>query len=316
MHLEEDTPLEVSPSLDHSLPLGEIGTKPPKKKWKDTSTGKRWAGRVRRGLIIGEFVEEEKELPRDLRNVVVKRSKKDALGSMSLQRFTGVKKNKTAKVIRKFERELTGGKDDIIEKMEALEGRGELNKEQVSILDQLRKKPNITLERAIVEAGARPLAVMDAYAKGCVALSKMQALIVAHQGLPSVVRDLFRHAIDGSHVCDVCVGAGRVPLRPGANVLSQNCPRCLGKGEVFATSSEHKEFAVQKILEVTKMTEKHGPTVNVNTNVGVKVGGGGGVLERMSLLADEVLYGKRETPIDAEVIGKREASPSPSDVLV
>jgi hypothetical protein len=90
----------------------------------------------------------------------------------------------------------------------------------------------------------------------------------------------------------------------------------LGKGEVFATSSEHKEFAVQKILEVTKMTEKHGPTVNVQTNVGVKVGGGGGVLERMSLLADEVLYGKREAPIDAEVVREGEASSPASDVLV
>lgn len=255
-------------------------------------------------------MKKEKELPRELRNVVVKRSKKDALGSLSLQRYTGVTRNKAAKVIRKFERELTGGKDDIIEKMEALEGKGELTKEQFSVLDQLKKKPNITLERAIVEAGARPLSVMDAYARGCVALSKMQALIVAHQGLPAVVRDLFRHAIDGTSICDVCVGAGAVPLRPGAEKLTQSCPRCLGKGAVFASPSELKEFAVQKILEVTKMTEKNGPTVNVQTNVGVKVNGSGSVLEKMSLLADEVLYGKRETPIDAEIIGEREASPS------
>jgi hypothetical protein len=240
----------------------------------------------------------------------VKRSKKDALGSLSLQRYTGITRNKTAKVIRKFERELTGGKDDIIEKLEAVEGRGELTKAQINILDQLRKKPNITLERAIVEAGANPLAVMDGYAKGCVALSKMQALIVAHQGLPGVVRDLFRHAIDGTFICDVCVGAGAVPLRPGAEKLSQQCPRCRGNGQVFAEPSELKEFAVQKILEVTKMTEKNGPTVNVQTNVGVKIGGNGSVLDRMSLLADEVLYGKREAPIDAEIIGEREASPS------
>lgn len=280
-----------------------------KKRWKEGAIGRKWAGKTRRALIIGDFVEKEEELPKDLRNVVVKKSKKDALGRLSLQKFTGVVKNKTAKVIRKFERELTGGKDDIMEKMEALEGKGELNKEQFSILEQLRKKPNITLERAIVEAGARPLAVMDAYAKGCVALSKMQALIVAHQGLPAVVRDLFRHAIDGSAICDVCVGAGKVPLRPGAETLSQGCPRCMGKGEVFVSPSELKEFAVQKILEVTKMTEKNGPTVNVQTNVGVKVNGSGGVLEKMSLLADEVLYGKREAPIEAEVIGRGETPP-------
>lgn len=264
--------------------------------------GKKWIYRTRRGLLRGEFVKDDSELPPDMQNSIIKKSRKDALGQLELRKFSGVVRGKTAKVIRKFEKDLTGGKDDIVEKMEALEGRGELNKEQFAILDTLRRKPNITLERAIVEAGARPLAVMDAYAKGCVVLSKMEALIVAHQGLPSVVRDLFRHAIDGTSICDVCVGAGKVPGRAGAVSLTQDCPRCGGDGVVFVSPSELKEFAVQKILEVTKMTEKNGPSVSVTTNVGVKVGGGGTVLDRLSVLADEVLYGKKENIIEAEKV--------------
>lgn len=305
MPIMEDTPLPENPSLDLSMKREESGPQRRerlKNEWKASRDGKKWAKNTRRGLIIGDYVTKEGQLPPDLRNTVVKKSKKDALGQLSLRKFTGVERSKTAKIIRKFERELTGGKDDIIEKLEALEGEGNLTKAQFAILDQLRKKPNITLERAIVEAGANPLAVMDAYARGCVVLSKMQALIVAHQGLPSVVRDLFRHAIDGTSICDVCVGAGKVPSRAGATNLTQDCPRCRGLGNVYTSPSELKEFAVQKILEVTKMTEKAGQNINIQTNVGVKVGGGGTVLDRLSLLADEVLYGKKEKPIEAEIV--------------
>lgn len=257
---------------------------------------------TRRGLLISGVVGSDEELPPALQNKIIKKSKRDSLGQIEVARFSGVVRNKTSKVLRKFERELTEGKEDIIEKMEALEGDGKLSKEQFSILDTLRKRPKLSLERAIAEAGARPLAVMDAYAKGCIAISKTDALIRAHQGLPNVVKDLFRHAIDGTSICDVCVGAGMVPNKAGDFKLSKSCPRCRGTGEIFALPSELKEFAVQKLLEITKMTEKNAPVVNVQTNVGVKVGSGAGVLERLSLLSDEILYGKREAPIEAEVV--------------
>lgn len=304
----EDTLLQEKASQDPLMKEEESGPQKRerlKKEWKASRDGKEWARKTRRGLIIGDYVSREGELPADLRNSIVKKSKKDALGQLQLRKFTGVERTKTAKVIRKFERELTGGKDDIIEKLEAVEGEGNLTKAQFAILEQLRHKPNITLERAIVEAGANPLAVMDGYARGCVVLSKMQALIVAHQGLPAVVRDLFRHAIDGTSICDVCVGAGKVTIRAGSTQLGPDCPRCRGIGTVYASPSELKEFAVQKILEVTKMTEKAGQNINIQTNVGVKVGTGGTVLDKLSVMADEILYGKKETPIEAEVVEEK-----------
>lgn len=314
-----DTQIVANASQDQLMREGESGPPSPKERkkseWHQTPAGRRWGARARRGMIIGGFVADESELPPDLQNKIVKTSKKDSLGQLKLRRFSGVERDKTAKVIRKFERELTGGKDDIIEKMEALEGKGELNKEQFAILEVLRKKHNISLERAIVEAGAKPLAVMDAYAKGCVALAKLEAITIAHQGMPAVVRDLCRHAVDGTDICNVCVGAGRVPRRPGADALTEVCPRCRGEKVIHKAPSEIKEFAVGKILEITKMVEKGGPVVNVQTNVGVKVGGGGTVLDRLSLLADEVLYGRgKGSPpdgvVEAEVVEGRGEAPS------
>lgn len=306
----EESPLQENEPQEQLMKPEESGTQRRerlKKEWKASRDGKEWAKRTRRGLIIGDYVSREGELPADLRNTVIKKSKKDALGQIEVRKFTGVVRSKTAKVVRKFETELTGGRDDLIEKLEAAEGGGELTKAQFGILDQLRKRPTISLERAIVNAGASPLAVMDGYAKGCVVLSKMQALIVAHQGLPAVVRDLFRHAIDGTSICDVCVGAGKVPTRAGSSTLGPECPRCRGIGKVYASPSDLKEFAVQKILEVTKMTEKAGQNINIQTNVGVKVGGGGSVLDKLSTMTDEILYGKKPDVIEAEKVEEKPA---------
>jgi hypothetical protein len=154
----------------------------------------------------------------------------------------------------------------------------------------LQTQPQFSLARAIAEAGADVAQVLDNYAKGALALKKLETVLGLYEKMPHLMRDLARHAIDKEVDCEVCLGIGQVTAKSNGTSLSRPCPRCSGSGRSFS-SSDHKEFAVQKVLEMSEMLPKKAG-IQVNQAVQVNQGGpsGGDLLARLSKAADDILY--------------------------
>jgi len=168
----------------------------------------------------------------------------------------------------------------------------------------LESHPQFSLARAIAEAGADVALVLDTYAKGALALKKMETVLGIYKEMPHLMRDLARHAIDQEEDCDVCLSVGKVTAMAKGVNLTKTCPKCKGSGKSLA-SSEHKQFAMSKLLDISEIAPKKGGlALNVNQAVQVNAGGGGNdLLARMSKAADEVLYSRPPTDVvDGEVV--------------
>lgn len=249
----------------------------------------------RRGL-------QNSDLPVPLSDHVTKKSRKGKAGQIVVRALSGVQKSTAANLARKLENELSGGRDDIIEKLEA---SGSANQSIQRLAGILESQPQFSLARAIAEAGADVAVVLDTYTKGALALRKTEVVLNLYKEMPHMIRDLVRHAIDQEEDCGVCFGVGKVTAQAKGTHLTKTCPRCKGSGKSHV-SSEHKEFAVRELLEVAELKpKKQGLAVNVNQGVQVNVpSGGGDLLARLSKAADEVLY-HQATPgevVDAEVV--------------
>jgi hypothetical protein len=242
---------------------------------------------------------EEKRLPVELRDRVIKKSRKGPIGAIVVREFSGLESSVATKTVRKFEENITGGREDICEKLEAV--ADELRPEQLELLKLLRVPSKKSLAHLMAEAKVEPTSIMNAYARGAVALGKVQAAIIAHNGLPTIMKDLLRHAVDGTGVCTVCVGTGKVPLRKGGKDEGP-CPMCEGVGKHFK-SSEYKEFALQKLLEATRVIGTPGQTqVNVNQQVAVGGGKAAGFFEKMLETSDAILYPEQKKAEKADIV--------------
>lgn len=244
---------------------------------------------------------EEKALPEALQNKIILRSPKGPLGQIKVRRQTGLENNTALKIVKKFEENI-GGDEELIEKLEAV--RDELPANQVLLLDALKEPSNRkSLARLMVDYKVEPTAVMNQFAKGCVALGRVGAAIEAHRNLPAVVKALVRDALeDVQEVCSICVGTGSTSPRKGTVKETKPCPGCKGSG-TSARASELKQFAIGKLLEVTELVKKGGQTINVGQSVTVKTsGGGGGFMERMMQTSDQILYGRKKDEVDAELV--------------
>jgi hypothetical protein len=251
-----------------------------------------WKGLRAKGI-------SEKKMPLLLQNAVVKQGKKGPLGAIQVRRMTGVTNNTASRTLRRFE-DNVGGKDDVAEKLEAVQDR--LTKEQIRLLELLKLPSKKGLVLLTAESGAEPVALMKAYATGCIELGKLEAAMEAHRNLPSIIKQLYKDALDRSAVCMQCGGTGTLHLKSTDHKESKSCQLCQGSG-IISTSSDHKEFAITKIMEATKLIGKEPPQVNVTTQIGVKVGGSrGSFMEKMVQVADEVLYGRGPTIVDGEVL--------------
>lgn len=244
-----------------------------------------------------------KRIPKQFRDVIVAKSRKGPIGALAVRNHSGLVKNHAYKSVKKFE-ENVGGRDEVVEKLEAIEPT--LPQHLKDLLFVLKANPKKTLAMAMVDVKSEPVALMKYFARACVELAQVQVAIEAHKNLPGVVKELYKHALEGVEgLCRTCGGTGKVKKRRTSTEDELDCPLCGGKG-VRIIDSPHKEFAVEKLLEVTKLTEKSGPSINLTTNVGVKVGEGGqAFFEKVVKAADEVLF-KRETPhivdVEAEVV--------------
>ncbi len=244
---------------------------------------------------------EEEDLPLQLRDITVKKSRKGKAGQITLRALSGVQKSPAAQLARKLEHDLSEGREDIIEKLQASGGS---NQAVLQVAEILQANPQFSLARAIVEAGADVAHVMDHYARGALALKKLETVLGLYRAMPDLMRDLVRHAVDQEGTCQTCFGEGLVTPRANGKTLSKTCPSCKGTGKTFS-SSDHKAMAVQKVLEMSEMLPKKTPLVNVNQAVQVNnQGGGSEILARLSKAADEILYGRSPAGavVDAEVV--------------
>lgn len=228
----------------------------------------------------------------------VARSRKGKAGQIVVHSLGGIHKNAAARTAQRFEHDLTSGREDILEKLDAAGG---LNQGLTRLRDYLMENPRWSFARAVAEAKADLAGAIDAYARGAITLNKLATVQEMYKAMPALLRDIMRHAIDQETDCPTCFGLGVVKKAPNSRSLNLKCPSCSGSGK-YLTSSQYKQFAVQKALELARVLPDKQPLVAVQQNTQVNVGGDSGLLEKMSLAADKVLYGKPEV-VDAEVIG-------------
>ncbi len=258
-------------------------------------------------LLWAEIMSRGYALPKELRNTTLHRSKRDALGKgIAVKKITGLdNSNPATQIVQRFE-ETIEGREDLLEKLMAQEEK--LSAEEKALVVLLQTAPrNKSLARLVAEANASAYKIMQHYALGAKQLGKIQAAIAVGKNSPLIIKDLLRNALDGEGLCQICVGTGTVKSHTGTDHKVENslCPQCQGSGKTFI-SSEHKQYAMTKVLEMGQLIEKEpkGPMVQVAQNV--QIGGSGAFVERILKTGEEILYGRK--PIDAEVISVKDSS--------
>lgn len=251
-------------------------------------------------------------IPKEFKDKVVGKSRKGPLGALTVRNHSGLVRNTASKTVKRFE-ENVGGRDEVVEKLSAIEDS--LPQHLKDALFILRANPKKSLSMALVDAKSEPVSMMKHFARACVELAQVEVAVEAHRNLPAVIKELYKHALHGvEDVCKMCGGTGRVKKRNSDMKDDLECTWCKGQGMALR-DSPHKEFAVEKLLEVTKMAEKGGPSINLTTNVGVKVESGGqAFFEKVIKASDEVLFKRQpleisekssEEILEAEVVSPK-----------
>jgi hypothetical protein len=242
-------------------------------------------------------------LPAIFRDKEVARSRKGAAGQLIVKDMSGLVRNNAARLASKFEKELTEGKEDIIEKLEMVPPERQTQLQR-RLIDTMRANPRWSFGRCVAEAKANLATTMNQYAEGLLALNKLESMMELYRQMPDLMRDIMHHAVDQMEVCNVCFGEGMVTPRAGGKTLSKKCPRCEGSGKQ-RVSSPHKAIALKEAVEIAKLKPERGPMVAIQQNTQINSGGGDvNLLEKMAKATDEVLYGDRDRQeeIEAEIV--------------
>ncbi len=248
------------------------------------------------------------ELSKEL-NPIVAKSRRDGLGAIVVREHSGADNTAALRVAKEFE-ERAGGLEGVAEKLEAVDP--DTLPVPLKPLPALLRDPKNAgkqLYKILAEQQVSLLSVMKTYAKGAVEMAQVEAAIEAHRGMPAIVKDLVRNALDSTGVCRVCLGVGQVRNKSTDKKETLVCPGCFGTGQIIF-SSPHKEFAAKTVLEMTKQIGQT-PAHQVNVAVGINVAGGKSYAERMIDAADKVLYGR--DVVEAEVVKPKELPCSTSE---
>lgn len=260
----------------------------------------------------------QRQLPKEFRNEIVAKSKKGRLGQIVVRRVTGLAPSQASKTMLKLQEK--AGEDfreEIAEKLEAVSSS--LPKEVAKLLSLLkdnnfsRKK---SLARIVAEAGADPAQVIKKYAEGAIELGKLEVAIEAHQNMPAIVKDLVRHSLDKEGICKMCGGTGSLVavIKTEASSAPIKCSTCGGTG-VNLESSDHKRFAVEKLMEITEMVRSKAPQQVVNVGIQTNVGGGMSFMEKISKIGEEVVFKRSQKPLEIEQSPPIEAEIVEKDVV-
>lgn len=126
------------------------------------------------------------------------------------------------------------------------------------------------------------------------------------KGLPAVAADVMRRAAPYEEACTDCQGTGTItpdPTQKVPNPLPGPCTTCAGGGRLtYAPDLRRQELA----LEMGRMLPKAQgiQILNQQFQPGGAGGAGGGSLEALHRVTDQILYGEvaDTTPLDGEVI--------------
>jgi hypothetical protein len=242
-------------------------------------------------------------MPAIFRDKEVARSRKGAAGQIVVKDMSGVVRNSAAKLASKFEKDLTEGRDDIIEKLEMVPAEHQTAIQQ-KLVATMKANPRWSFARCVAESRANLATTLNHYAQGLLALKKLESLTELYRGMPHLVRDVMHHAVDQLEACKTCFGEGKVTARAGGKTLNRICPLCNGEKQIRKSSNFKKE-AMQHAIEISKLKPEKGPLVAVQNNQVVSVPGADtNLLEKMAKASDNVLYGDRdkENVVEAEVV--------------
>lgn len=133
------------------------------------------------------------------------------------------------------------------------------------------------------------------------------------RGLPAVVQDVMQRAAPFEGTCHTCQGCGKITAEPTPTVpnpIPDPCYACGGTGLlIYPPDIEHQKLA----LDMGRMLQKGGGLSIVQNNANLPGGGsgggmGGGSLERLHLMTDQILYQ------DADVLPDEPEEPSNGEV--
>lgn len=139
---------------------------------------------------------------------------------------------------------------------------------------------------------------------GAAALHRGQTLAKQTIGraLPAVVEDVMRKAAPYEEACHSCLGTGSITPDPTPDVpnpVHQPCTVCAGSGRlVYQPDLETQKLAI----DLGGLTQRGGGISILNQQLNLAAAGsaGGGALEQLQSLTDQILYGE-DPPIDAEM---------------
>lgn len=262
-------------------------------------------GGVKKKRMARAFLQEagvdEKQLPDPLKDVEIARSRDGVIGRISVTRFSGVRRNQTAKIIDDFEERV--GLDQILEALSLSPTKG------IQKLVEISKQPGkhmASLKRLIADAEVDPASVFTHYAKGMLLAKRAEAVAVAAEGAPHSVRELLRLAAPMRAICRTCLGVGKIPKSTRHNEATEPCPTCMGKKEMLE-SGPLQEFAIKELNQIVGLIEKT-PGVQVNQQTNIQQNTqvvGGGFAHRLLTMNDKLLRAPKMQPTEiqeAEVV--------------
>lgn len=254
--------------------------------------------RLRQALLDRGF--KDCELPKALRDRAVKVGTPSRLGVIVKRRFTGIVNKPVVRTVKQFMKNI-GGKEVLLQKLTAVEEN--LNEKELKLLALLRGGDKRSMVQLILDTGVNPSKLIDNFAKGAIALGKVDAAIRAAENMPKVVNDLLRHALDREDVCPRCVGVGRMPKNATGRTDEITCNMCYGSGKQTVVS-DHKEWAADKLLEIGGVVQPKGGGATVN--VGVQVDASGQSFMSKMLAANEAILYPSQKVIDVSPINSSE----------
>lgn len=146
------------------------------------------------------------------------------------------------------------------------------------------------------------------------------------QKIPEVVAEVLKKAVPYEDACSACRGVGSLPPEPtpqNPNPGPTPCETCLGTGRLVYPADDAKQ---RLVIDLAQLLPKPGSGggVNILQQFGAAGGGptggaaggiGGGLspFERLSVMADRILYGSGQPihdPVDGELVDEEPGPPA------
>lgn len=163
-----------------------------------------------------------------------------------------------------------------------------------------------------------PGTLLQQLASATLLTGKVRANQKISQGIAAVVEDVMKRGAPYEDTCGECLGAGMItpdPTPQTPNPTPERCQTCRGTGRlVYQPELERQKLAI----EMAQLLPKGGGVniaVQQNNTLGAGAGMGGGLLDRLQTMSDQVLYGGEERAAPTTDFEPEPAAPLDGEVL-